>query len=700
MNAELDALSSPNIEVSPDSARSGPISGVVNPGLFREGGGAGYSVRADEREVRIAFAPDTAAKIVRFSPEAVWFEPLRALRGSIGRSVTFSLVWEDVTIGPLTGRLSRTGDEGSYLGVRFERVSIADARRLLALLSDLLKSGVAEPMSNPPPVQEDIADPKRIRTIMSALATAGNKGLLHSARGPVQMSVDGVDAQSAAVIWAVADDVAIGEGPHAVEMSGYNSVYRLEIPRVERRDGRLVTSMPTRVRRVRRRWFRRAEVQESLRVAFDHPVWRSLPRVEREVRDISFGGLCFTTVVDDDLAFPGMVIPALLVTDADGREIYLRGVVRSVVPAQGDEAAICGVAVTPCSPEDEGPWARLVTRLLYPSTRTSEEHTETLWELFEDSGYMSLDGHTPEQFEAIRQSFIRVSQHAAPHLISQTVWPSPRGVEASVSFFKPYSKSWMGHQLAKRGGKPPAGVPDAGQILKDLYLRAFEHPQSDPGFSWMIGVVETTVPWMDRTHVDFARMHMASGRALVLPMRMMHVDCDDAPAVANDLFETGFATAAERQLIAGAIAAKYPACYVDSLDLDAERLPLGETQDAWRQAGFERERAILVARRDGRAILAMVVELGETGTNLFRLLDSARFYALADDGADALDALLDAARRWYRDRGRDGFILYREDEGWSKAEGARPCFWVIAADLLPDFLEHVCQMVEKKRFSA
>src|SRR6185369_13237615 len=102
------------------------------------------------------------------------------------------------------------------------------------------------------------------------------------------------------------------------------------------------------------------------------------------------------------------------------------------------------------------------------------------WDLFESSGYFNLAGKQPEDFGELRQSFFRLGKRAPemPQLICQAVWPSSRGIEGTVSFTKTYSTSWMGHQLAKRNGSPPPSASDAGQILRDVYTRTFEHPQA------------------------------------------------------------------------------------------------------------------------------------------------------------------------------------------------------------------------------
>ena len=128
--------------------------------------------------------------------------------------------------------------------------------------------------------------------------------------------------------------------------------------------------------------------------------------------------------------------------------------------------------------------------------------------------------------------------------------------------------------------------------------------------------------------------------------------------------DIGPASIGEKYLLAGEIARTRPACYVEALDFTRERLELWGVSRAWQGAELERERRIFVARREGVPLAALVVELGHPGTNLFRLLDSARLFPLTPEGKrSAYVALLDEARRWFAARGRSAFVFLCEDDG-------------------------------------
>ena len=138
---------------------------------------------------------------------------------------------------------------------------------------------------------------------------------------------------------------------------------------------------------------------------------------------------------------------------------------------------------------------------------------------------------------------------------------------------------------------------------------------------------------------------------LSLPFRLMGVDARAAPRAprgpheAGGQIEIGEPTPGEQAALLGLLCATSPRIYAEALDLVPGRLGMGPCVERWRSAGLERERALLVARQHGEPLAVAVLELGELGTNLFRLLDSVRSSRMRP-GGDA--ALRPAVRRGVR----------------------------------------------------
>lgn len=544
-------------------------------------------------------------------------------------------------------------------------------------------------------VHEEFIDPERIQLALMTAAALGGRGLLRRGGQATRLVLEHVDPRSRSLHWRCAVPAEWGGSlPCEAEVAGYSSVYRMRLQEGTWEEDQLRTPLPECLVRIRHRLHRRVPPPPATRLHL--PIHSRLGQ-EREVLDVSFSGLGVRLLPGDRLG-PGRVLQASVLVTEDEQPIHLRVEVRHVsVTAEG--ASVCGLRVEPLTRLDMERWRELVTCSLCPATRTDGSLVEPLWQLFIDSGYFALAGHSAAWFEDQRASFLELGRHAAhlPHLMCLTAWPSARGVEATLATLKPYRSMWLVHQLAKRQGSTSSPVP-TGRILRDLYVRTVEHAQGDPGFRWLGAYIEGTVPFIHRAHSGFAQRMAGTGRTLLLPVRMVDISCAEPGKALSADMTLGPAAPGERVLLASEIARLRPASYIEALDLSLEALDLEAAAGAWREAGLERERHILVARRQGRPLAAAVLEVGQRGANPFHLLDAMRLFPLAPEGWEASQALLDAARRWYASRGRDAFLLLQEDGIGSHApsispgdahSGAQPYLWLISAELVPEFLEHI-----------
>ncbi|ATB31864.1 hypothetical protein [Melittangium boletus] len=632
------------------------------------------------------------------SPAAVWARPGRQ-GGSLARERTLRVCLETEAgdIGPLKGEIHWNGATGEALGIQLLGVSPHQGERILTLLDAEVRRGLAVPEASPLPVQEEITGGERLRAVLRKIAALGNQAVVRRPGQAVRMTLERLDEEGGRLYWRCAEPGAGWGGASAeLEVVGYNSAYRMHLETRASEGGLWVTSLPERLWRVRHRWHRRVLAPEGTRARFEHPLWSELGWHSRDVVDVSYSGLSLRSGTGD-LLFPGLFLP-LEVETAHGERISLRCEVRHVSFSQADGRRLCGLEARPLTPRDSVLWMRFVSQTLSPSTRSGEAWLEPLWDLYAASGYFNLAGKSSHHFDALRRDFIDLSGRAAklPHVFCQTVWPSERGVEASLSAVKPYQNTWMLHHLGRRPGKPVNAPPVPGQILRDIYQRTLEHAQVDPDFRWLISYAESTVPWVRRTHLAFAERAHEGGESLVMYLRLMDAECSEMSGEPVGDVEIGPASMGEKLLLAREIARTRPASYADSLDLTRERLELRGASRFWKEEGLRRERRILVARREGVAVAALVLELGPPATNLFRLMDCARLFPLLPEGKDAYVALLDEARRWFAFHGRTAFVYLCEDEG-GYARRARlhddpstqPFLWIISASLAPEFLEHI-----------
>jgi hypothetical protein len=334
---------------------------------------------------------------------------------------------------------------------------------------------------------------------------------------------------------------------------------------------------------------------------------------------------------------------------------------------------------------------------------TGDWNRET-WELFERSGYFQLSGKTPADFERMqaeyREAHERLEQH--PRLGYRVVRPVPGSeeVEATLSWLKPYTGSWLGHQLARHlpGNERPRGT--AREALRDIYLRGFEPAQMDPEVKWFLAYCEANVRWVRFTALDFAEWYQHTGQACVVPFRFMEADAR-REWTKPEGFELGEPTREELAALFERLRETRPVAYREALDLVPERFDLAELKRKWSEAGLKREREVLVARKGGRALAVGVLETAHAGLNLFHVLDGLRMVPLVDEALpeaqEAMLALLAGAAEWYRARGLDVFVHYVETEHVEYTQRAKLVdlgegrIWILSAELLPDFIEHLCE---------
>ncbi|MCP3099569.1 hypothetical protein LZ198_11895 [Myxococcus sp. K15C18031901] len=672
---------------------------------------SGYSLHgkgADAITCSLLTADGFIGEVTRLSPTVVWVMPRGPVNTLEAPTLPVFLQGCGVTIGPLVGALIRADAEtvNAPVGLQLVGVTVEQGRQILDMLADALKRGVAEPAASALPVQDTIEDAERIRAILAAICTARNKGVLRRMGRSVRMELERLNSATGQLEWRVDETVTgWGEAPYEVDIIGYNSAYRMRLEATGGAEDQLLTPLPAQLQRIRHRWHRRVPAPEGTSVRLHHPLWRELGELKRDLVDLSFSGLCIRCK-PEDLMFPGLLPPHIELDTGMGQTLTLRGELRYVTSVRPDGFVLCGLSVQPYS-SDEARWVSFVSQTTTPTTRTAEGLTEGLWDVFTLSGFFSLAGKSHEEFEALRLQFRTMAQRASevPQLFCQAVWPSGRGPEATISIMRTQEHSWLLHQLAKRPGKPQMAVMEPGRILRDIYVRTFEHAQSDADCKWVVAYVEGLNPWIAKSHVRYAERQMAADpeQSFTKRVRMLDVYSHELTGRAHEGIEIAPATPEEIAQLIETIGRTRPNCYMEALDFTRERFDMRRIQARWEGFGLERERGTVVARINGVAVAAAVMELGQQGTNLYSMLDMTRLFPLTEEGPSTFVALVDAARRWYSARKRRSFHFICEDEGGSYIEeagihgGPDPYLWIISAKLIPDYLEHISELTIGRR---
>jgi hypothetical protein len=544
---------------------------------------------------------------------------------------------------------------------------------------------------------ERIDDPTRVRQGIAALFKHGARGTLRHAGGTVALTAD-VFAQEADVLrWRV--EGPIGAPPFVAELVGLNSIHCMHLDRGFSDGEFLMTPVPSAILRLRRRWLRRAEVSSGLDVSFACSGAQAI--LGGPVRNLSYQGIAFELERPVDFLRPGTRIDDLRIFDRSGKSALVSAEVRCVVPVLRGG---CQYGLQVLKGADSRRYVELVNDQLHPGTRVGGRWAEHLWDLYASCGYFNLSGKEPAAFARRKSAFVSMARQLdhAPHLGCHVVWPhrEPEGATAALSALKIYDRSWLGFQMAKIKGDIE-GV-SSRRILREIHLRTYEHIQRDPNVGWIIGYAQVKRVWTAHVHYDLPMRYVETGEADVLRFRALEVDTESdwkLDAHATDGVEVAPAAPAEVDAFARKLQRMRTPVYCDALDLVPGRMMLEQNRQAWNGMRFERDRQILLARRNGIPVAAAVLEVAADGTHLFGLLDLVRLYPLAAGGEQYFVNLLEAAKDWFRDYGKPQFVCFLEtgtklpDEIVARMNDMGEAdMTILAAHRIPELLEHLYEV--------
>ncbi|WNG32262.1 PilZ domain-containing protein [Archangium violaceum] len=644
----------------------------------------------------------SAGRLVQLSPEHLTMSLSKptALRPGQTANVVLGLGAQRTSLRAEVMNVHVPGPEAPpELSLRFVAPLLDQARHIVSMLEGWRDKGQLETPHTSPIWKERITRPDRIGRIFEALTARRCRGMARSASGDVELTAALYDKYDGRVSWEA--NGVLPSGPFALEVFGFSSVLHFLVEHTSYEDGLWSVALPRELVRYRHRKLRRAPAWGGCAAHFAHPLWPQV-RVERELMDISYEGLSFATQPGEDLMYPGLVLPEVTVGLPGKDPVRVRAEVRNIIGTSLGRR--CGLRVEPLNEEEGARWRWLVEEQSHPNTRVKGPWNQGTWELFERSGYFRLSGKSPADFERMqaeyRDAHERLEGH--PRLGYRVVRPMPSGesVEASLSWLKPYSGSWLGHQLARQQPRNEKLRSTARDALRDVYLRGFEPAQIDPEVKWFLAYCEANVRWVKFTAFDFAEWYQHTGQACMVPFRFMEADARREWSMPEG-FSLSAPTEAERTELFERLKATRPEAYREALDLVPERFDLAELKRQWSEAKLTRERDVLVARKDGRALAVGVMETAHAGLNLFNVLNGLRIIPLVDEasaeGQEAMLALLAGAAEWYRARGLDVFVHYVETEHTGYTEQARLAdlgegrIWILSTQLLPDFIEHLCE---------
>ena len=547
--------------------------------------------------------------------------------------------------------------------------------------------GVTRRARTAPIIRETLRDSVQVREIFDSLLRNGARASLRT-QGQALAARPLFDP-GAGWCWQL-DDVTDSEIEVEIALEGCYSLYQLRVLNATREGERLITPLPDTMVRTRRRMHRRVQADAN--------------DVLRDARGGGLGTYRLGTLAHEGFSFEaqsrrlydvGETVEQLELHASDGAVFSVVGEVRSISPARLEGGYSYGVQLIGEPAAAGARWRDWIHGRLYPTIQTGPEHNDSVWQLFADAGYFSLSGKRPEEFEPDKESYFDFTRSCARarDIGARIVVPSARGAEASKGFIKPYSTTWLNQHMARRrdGGAP------GRRMLREMYFAAYEPLLLDEDCKWILAMCEGTVSWTKMAHLAFARDYEGIGEAYLQAFRLMEMTAAPLTEEPRGDLRIARASADQREQVLDHLVRTRSRIYLESLDLLPETFDLEAVSRRWGQAGLERERALYIASRDGRALAAAIIERGTPGSNLFRLVDAVRLVKLAplvaDEQEEIFAQLLAAAADYFHRHGHRAFDYYREGADGRHTDGLRDLgpgtMCVFSHAVLPDFLDHV-----------
>src|SRR4051794_30859760 len=265
---------------------------------------------------RLRQAPEHALAVVdgvehpldRLSPEDACALAARSRRFFIGDEVKDHFLGRGLST-PLVrawvARVHEPEEDGPWrLDFGFRGTDLGTARKIASFVETLRREGAVRATSTRAFSRELVSDRDRIVHLAEILSRNQTRALtrLPGERTATLLRLIACDRNVGTLTWDSGD--ALIEESLQAELIGHSSIFMLDrLPVLASAPGRVITPLPPRLLRTRRRAVGRGRASGELTVRFRPPIWRELVGA-RTARDLSFPGLSFLGRAGEGPVFP------------------------------------------------------------------------------------------------------------------------------------------------------------------------------------------------------------------------------------------------------------------------------------------------------------------------------------------------------------------------------------------------------------
>lgn len=545
-----------------------------------------------------------------------------------------------------------------------------------------------------PPATRQHIPADRLTARLRALAVNHARARIRSLSAPTADNLSGRLDPDRGLLLEWHPRLAEMKTPYEVQIEGPFSTLALVTDTLDWSEVPPVTTATATLRRRLRRVFAPSGAKVIL--------WgEGIERLELRMHDISFGGVSATVPSDDLRLKPTTKLSDVVVTWRGGPQLRFAGSIRHRSPTLRRGMDVIGLQLSGAPEPQRERWSREVESLLYPNTRSFGHNYQSIWDLFEASGYFDLSNNRRETagFQKVRNAFEHAygKLAAAPDLGCLAAFESPTRAEASLAGLRLWSRTWIGFQLARDPVRPHLTKSDSG-ALRDLFFHVYERAGANPDLKWLVAFIRDDAPSFSKVlHREFV---LTSPEGCAVPFQAWKLNITMKGTLSTPRVST--ATLRQTRKVLHKLAEIRPAFYLEAHDLLPETFHQEELQDEWRFFGLLRERTLLVATDEGKLMAAAVLDAAEDGLHLYGLFDSARLFELEPGGIRYFGELLVAANEWFYGQGKNSFVCFGEDLSPEimQSEGAISLgdgmVTYLPTRAIPDILERVSELTAPK----
>lgn len=413
--------------------------------------------------------------------------------------------------------------------------------------------------------------------------------------------------------------------------------------------------------------------------------------IDLEVYDFSEHGIA---ILDPDLWLhvpPGVPVERIELTTNQGKRILGKGVIRGHrwVEEKGSYAA--GILFETVGPADRNNWHNLILESRYPALSfdySAPDH-EKIWDLFERSGYLDLK--TKEAFSHVmdvtRGTWEKL-KNAGTGLSKRALIKIDDRIVGHLQMDRIYPQTWCVHHLAI----DPALSKVVG---KEIYATTTDVLMAE-GANFVFSLTQASKPWNQRSYYDFVTQYRFPEHNELKTYQIYEADTATELRLEN---KAGVVIRPANEYDLRRIEGYYSisaspieraACALTGDDLELKRF-----NQLYAAHGLSRQRKFIVGTVNGVMIGFARIETGESGVNIFGLLDMLYVDVFSGVNSESRaayhEALLGAGLEEFKALGKRDVIVALDDDRSEFYVSKGLTFiwngmrWIARRDILPRY---------------